>query len=459
MPNKGLHSLSPWTVPIIGFLGLILTGTALLLAFPTARGDHIPAVDALFMATSATCVTGLTLYDIGRDFTLGGQLTILGLIQMGGLGIMLFSAVFLMVLGRGVTFRSRFLLQDIYTHSPSADLFNLLKHILFFTVAFESLGTLALFVRFLDRFEPLQAFYFAAFHAVSAFCNAGFSLFSDSLMAYVSDATVNVTVAGLIIAGGLGFLVLYEVRRIFTASQGGHILLLWRRLSLHTKLVLVMTSALLAGGTAFFLMTEWSGVLRPLPAADRLLAALFQSTTTRTAGFNTLDFSAMTNVTLMGTIILMFIGASPGSTGGGIKTTTLGVLVALSRARIGGTPMVHAFKRSISEETINRAFGVTVLSLLIVTIGTVLVLLMETGSVPFPQSRGRFMEILFETTSAFGTVGLSMGITPTLGTWSKVILSVIMFTGRLGPLVIAMAITAREVKGRYVYAEEPVMIG
>ena len=456
--NKPLSPLlSPWQIPVAGFLGLIFLGAFLLCAFPTPGGGHLSFIDALFMSTSATCVTGLSLIDIGTQLSGWGQLVLLAEIQLGGLGIMIISTVLLMMLGRGLSLRSRMLVQDTYTYGPTAQLHRVIKAVVLSTLVFETLGALLLFIRFSSQMNFQAAAVSSLFHAISAFCNAGFGLFADSLIGYQADPLVNLTITGLIICGGIGFLVLYELANL--RFHPGSLRHSWQHLSLHSKLVLTVTAVLLAGGTLFFLGSEWNCTLQGLNPPTKVLAAWFQSVTTRTAGFNTLDFSAMNNISLLGTIMLMFIGASPGSTGGGIKTSTVGVLLALSRARISGTLYPHAFKRTIDQETIDRAFSVLALSMAIVMVATALLLWSELGSVPQAQSRGRFLELLFEVVSAFGTVGLSMGATPRLTDWGKLILVVVMFIGRLGPLVLAMAIQAREKRGRFQYAHERVMIG
>jgi len=454
---KSLRNLSPSFYPVLSFLLIILTGTLTLVVLPTKDGSHISFIDSLFMATSATCVTGLSVIDIGTQFTFWGQLTILALIQVGGLGIMTFSTVLVMLLGGSVSFRSRFVLQDVFTHSPQADFQTLLRHVLLFTFSFEAVGALLLFVRFNGQFDAVTAAYYAVFHSISAFCNAGFALFSDSFMSYRGDALLNLTVMMLIIFGGIGFMVLHELVRERTrpSSWRQH----WNRISLHSKMVTSVTAMLLLGGALFFLVSEWSYTLSGLPLWEKVLASLFQSVTPRTAGFNTLDYGAMNNLTLLATIILMFIGASPGSTGGGIKTSSLGVLLALSRARLTGSEHVHAFKRSVSDETVNRAFGIFAISVVIVMLGTAVLLITEARDVSLKASRGLFIELLFETISAFGTVGLSMGVTPGLTAWGKFLLVLIMYTGRLGPLVIAMAIQPSPRSAKYFYAEERVMIG
>lgn len=452
-----VRRLPPPLYPVLGFLIVILTGTLLLKAIPTVRGTHLAFIDSLFLVTSATCVTGLSVLDIGSDLTVWGQLTLLALIQVGGVGIMTFSTVFILAIGHSISFRSRFVMQDIFAHSPRADLHLLLRNVMLFTLTFEAAGALLLWVAFSRDFSLGQAAYFGVFHAVSAFCNAGFGLFADNLMRYRDDILVNLTIIVLIVAGGIGFMVLHEASHL----PGNPRLLgqYWKKLSLHTKMVLSMTSGLIIGGTVLVLVSEWSNTLKDLPLSTKLLASLFQSVTPRTAGFNTLDIKALNNLTLLGMIMLMFIGASPGSTGGGIKTTSMGVLLALSRARFSGSENIHAFRRRIPSGSINRAYSIFVVSTMIVALGTGALLISEVGAVSEQMSRGRFMELLFETTSAFGTVGLSMGVTPELSAWGKLILVLVMYTGRLGPLVVAMAIQPGRRRGKFLYPEEPLMIG
>ncbi|ROR03212.1 TrkH family potassium uptake protein [Desulfosoma caldarium] len=440
-------------VPVAGFAAIIFLGSLMLRMLSTSTGAHIPWIDALFMATSATCVTGLSLYDIGTQFSPWAQGTLLLLIQVGGLGIMLLSTVLLMAVGQGISFASRFLIQDTYTYGPRAHLRTFVVRVMLFTLVIETAGAALLVAAFVDRMPWSQAVFHAIFHSVSAFCNAGFSLFSDSLVGYRDSVLVTLVMAALIVLGGLGFLVLHETFRAPRQKRP------WPRLSLHSKLALTTTIFLIGAGTVFFLCCEWNTTLARQPLSTKILASFFQSITVRTAGFNSLDFSQMKDLTLLGTILLMFVGASPGSTGGGIKTTTVAVLVALSRARFRGSPCVHAFRRTISDETQRRAFSVFVLSATVVVIGTAFLVGSELSPLPLAESRARFMEILFETTSAFGTVGLSLGATARLSFWGKVTVIALMFIGRLGPLVLAMAIQPRKDSGHYEYAEEPVMIG
>ncbi|MDY0040614.1 MAG: TrkH family potassium uptake protein [Desulforhabdus sp.] len=452
-----IQRISPSFYPLLSFLFAILSGTVALLIFPIKDGTHLSLIDALFMATSAVCVTGLSVIDIGAQFTLAGQLTILTLIQLGGLGIMTFSSVLILAFGKSISFRSRFVMQDVFTYGPQADFYTILRRVVWLTFSFEAVATLLLFFRFQQQFDIVTAFYYSLFHAVSAFCNAGFSLFSDSLMSYRGDFLINITIIILVVIGGIGFMVLHEVVRAEKARLP--LRQSWNKMSLHSKMVLFVTFILLLGGTVFFLFSEWTGTLKQLSFPEKLLASFFQSVTPRTAGFNTLDFASMNNLTLLGTITLMFIGASPGSTGGGIKTSSLGVLLALSRARISGSGHVYAFKRSFSAGTVNLAFTIFVLSVVIIMVGTGGLLITEAREIPSSMSRGLFLEMLFETCSAFGTVGLSMGVTSGLSSWGKLLLVLIMYTGRLGPLVIAVAIHPASTKAKFLYAEERVMIG
>jgi trk/ktr system potassium uptake protein len=449
--------ITPLNLPLVSFAGLILTGSFLLMLPAAANGPPLSAIDALFTATSATCVTGLVVVDTGTRLTVFGQWVVLILIQCGGLGLMTFSTVIMLVVSGRLSFVSRSVIQDSFTHAPDVRLSALIRQVLFLTLLLEGVGAALLWLRFVGVYSPTEALYLAVFHAVSAFCNAGFSLYADNLMGYQADLLANLTVAGLIITGGLGFLVLMELERFFLPSRGAS--RRPRRLSIQTKVVLSVTSFLLVGGTAGFLIFEWQVSMTGLPAPVKVMAAFFQSVTARTAGFNTLDFGKMANVTLIFTIFLMFVGASSGSTGGGIKTNTLGVLLALSRSVLSGEESPHVFRRTIAPETIGRAISVLVASAVVVYVATMAMMTTEVGAVPHEASRGLFLELLFEVVSAFGTVGLSLGITPSLTSSGKLILVLVMYMGRLGPLSIAVALAGKKRRPSYEYAEENIMIG
>ena len=448
--------ITPVNLPILSFAALILTGTLLLILPAAANGPRLSFVDGLFTATSATCVTGLIVVDTGSRLSLFGQWVVLVLIQCGGLGIMTFSTVLILVVTGRFSFMQRSVIQDSFTHGPDTALPSLVRHVVLFTLLLEAAGAAMLFLRFSEIYHPGRALYFAVFHAISAFCNAGFCLYRQSLMDFSGDPLVSLTVAFLIIFGGIGFLVLLELKRLFLnrgrSRRGG-------RLSVHSKLVLTLTIILLAGGTVGFLISEWNRSMGGLSGPSKFLAAFFQSVTARTAGFNTLDFGKMANVTLLFTILLMFVGAASGSTAGGIKVNTLGVLFALSRSRLRGEEGTSIFRRSLSPETVGRAISVFVLAVVLIYAATMALTVSELGTTMHQESRGLFLELLFEVVSAFGTVGLSVGITPQLSSVGKLIIILVMFLGRLGPLSIAVALTGKETRSRFKYAEENVMIG
>jgi trk system potassium uptake protein TrkH len=450
-----LRRLPPPVLLAGSFLALILVGAGLLTRPASHAGPAVSPLDALFTATSAVCVTGLTVVDTGTRFSTSGQFVLLVLVQVGGLGLMTYAVFVGVVLGRRLAFTDRMLIQDSLHHSPAAGVRRLVRHILAFTLFFEGAGTLLLYLRFRSEFSPAEAVWQAVFHAVSAFCNAGFSLRPDNLVRYRGDFLVNLAITGLIVVGGLGFLVMTEIEDAARARRRGR----RARLSLHARLVLVVTLGLLAGGMAAFMALEWSNLLAGVPLGEKLLAAWFQAATPRTAGFNTVDYAQATTATLFLTIFLMFVGASPGSTGGGIKTTTLGLLVALLVARWRGHGRARLFHRTIPHAVMDRALALTMMAWALTTVAIFALALAESHGVPFDAARPRFVALMFEAVSAFGTVGLSTGITASLGPAAKVILIVLMFVGRVGPLTLVMAVGARKESGRFRYAEENVMVG
>jgi trk system potassium uptake protein TrkH len=366
---------------------------------------------------------------------------------------MTFSTFILLLVGRRPSLTKQVAVRDAFTPGDARTFTFVLRDVFFFTAVIESIGACLLYPGFVSRTSWAEALYLSLFHAVSAFCNAGFSLFSDSLSAYRDDWLTNVAVCLLIVSGGIGFLVLSELKRRFPASRRK-----WRRLSLHSRLVLSSTLMLIVLGALAFAFMEWDNTLSALSWPDRLLAALFQSVTARTAGFNTLPLGLMANETLFALIILMFIGASPGSCGGGIKTTTLSSLILIGVSRLRGYERPRVFKRTISPESTDKAISMVTVSIAVVTVGLMLLLMTEIGHTAHPESRGKFLELLFEVVSAFGTVGLSTGVTGTLSPMGKLIITAVMFVGRLGPMVIGAAVARRKAPGVY-FAEETIMIG
>jgi trk system potassium uptake protein TrkH len=295
--------------------------------------------------------------------------------------------------------------------------------------------------------------FYCVFHSISAFCNAGFSLFSDSFTGYSQDWILNLTISALIVLGGIGFVVLSEVKTLILARQP------WSRLSLHTKVVLSSTVILLFVSTTAFLLLEAGNTLKGMTIPHQCLASFFQSVNARTAGFNTVQIGELTNETLLLTIILMFIGAAPGSCGGGIKVTTFSALMILGVSRLTGRTSPHLFYRRISDESIAKAVSLIMVSFFVITVGIILLQQTEIGEVSHQLSRGAFLELIFENISAFGTVGLSTGVTPTLSLPGRLILVMMMFVGRLGPLVIAVAVSRQRSLKRYSYAQDDIMIG
>ena len=443
--------LSPARIFVLSFAGVILGG-GFLLSFPFAatRGP-LRFVDALFTSTSGVCVTGLVVIDVGKDLSILGQVITIFLFQIGGLGIITFSTVFFVLMGRGISFKGREIVQSTFLHTPRRDFIVIAKSVLWFTFIFEFFGTLFLFFRFSRDFPPGTALYHAVYNAISAFNNCGYSLFSDNLMGYQGDLIVNLTVMGLIVHGGIGFIVQYEVLSWLKGMQ--------KRLSVHSKIVIITTMVLILSGAFLFYLFERDHIIRDVPVLNKILSSLFQSVTPRTAGFNTVDIGSLTNATILLMLVLMFIGASPGSTGGGVKTTSAALLVMMMWNRLKGNEEVNIFNRTIPREIVSRTVSIIFASALSVSIITSVLLIAGGGNLPPLESRHHFVEYLFDTVSAFGTVGLSMGVTPKLNDIQKLALVLMMFAGRVGPLTLAFSLS-RSTEGKgLTYAEEGVMVG
>lgn len=439
------NRLSPAQILVLGFAGVILIG-AILLSLPVASSSGKPTafLDALFTSTSAVCVTGLVVVDTGTYWSLFGQIVIISLIQVGGLGFMTMATLFAFLMGKRIMLRERLLIKEAYNQLSVEGVVRLAKIVLLITLIIEGTAAVILALRWVPEFGLARGIYFGIFHSISSFNNAGFDLIGHykGLTPYVSDVTINIVISFLIILGGIGFSVIMEVYRNRC----------WRKFSLHTKVVLSITGALLLGGMLLIFLLEYSNskTLGHLGLGGKLLAAWFQSVTPRTAGYNTLDYSSMRSATQFLTIILMFIGASSGSTGGGIKTTTLGTLVSAVWAEITGKSDAELFERRLPKEIIFRALTITMASLALVVIVTMLLSITEKSD---------FLTILFETTSAFGTVGLTMGLTTKLSLWGKILIAFTMYAGRLGPLTMALAVAQKKEKAVYRFAEEKIMVG
>jgi trk system potassium uptake protein TrkH len=475
------------------FLTLIAVGTGLLL-LPVATAPGEPPTtftDALFTATSGVCVTGLVVVDTGTHWAPLGRYVILSLIQLGGLGLMTFGSVFALLLWRGMRVRESVMMHEMLTHDLLSEVGRIIVFILITTVCVEAAGAVLLAglwdhtaqgaaVALSDRIQ------YSVFHSISAFCNAGFCLYSDSLMSYRSAWQVNLVFPLLIISGGIGFMVLYNGARLvrYGLLSRGQAPLVKRRLTLHSKFALVTTAVLLVGGTALMFVLEtfpgredaWRATAKPAaeaaarpeqPAApevetppmgrtwtERLGGAWFLATTSRTAGFNTTDTGRLAPPTKFLTAVLMFVGASPGSTGGGIKTVTVAVIVCGIWSALRGRPEPQAFRRRLARDIVERAL--TVMAVGVVWVATVSMILSAWG---FAEGvRYTFLDVLFETTSAFATVGLSTGATPLLNTFGRILIVVTMFVGRVGPLTLFVAMHGRAQRLHYTYATENVAI-
>lgn len=438
------------SILIIGFLAVILIGTVLL-ALPIAarNGRSIGLFDSLFTSTSAVCVTGLVAVDTGTTFSLFGQIVLIVLIQVGGLGFMVFATMFMVVLGRRISIKGRMLIRESMNASSLSDLGSLTRLYLMLSLAIELIGAVLLCIRFVPLYGWKHGMWMALFHSVSAFCNAGFDLFGSyaSLTAFSGDPLVLLTVAALIILGGLGFSVILETIR---NRQG------FRNLSLHTRIVLLTTLVLLLAGTVFFWIVERANTktLAGCSEGEKVLNAFFQSVTMRTAGFNSFDLSGFRDGSKLFSSLLMAIGASPASTGGGIKTTTIATLALLMLSVVRGGNEVNVARRRLSDDVSRRALAVAVLFLTTLLTGTLVISLIENGRFPLE-------DILFEASSAMGTVGVSAIGTPNLSSASRAVLLPMMFLGRVGPLTLAVAVAKRQGGIRTVskYPEERIMIG
>lgn len=453
-----IRKSTPQQQLIASFVLLILVGSLVLMLPGMTTTGRMSYVDALFTSTSAVCVTGLVVKDTGADFTRVGQWVLLALIQLGGLGIMTFSTIFLFILGRQPSLTQDTVLRDTFAHSPTKNLHTLIVSVVLFTFAVEFMGMALYFLHWVREAPVDDAMFISLFHAVSAFCNAGFCLFPDSFTRYQGHILMNLNTIFLIITGGIGFLVLLELYQRYGQNKGKNGRQT-KSLSLHARLTLSTTLILILAGTAFFFMVEYNDILRGINLPHRILISVFQSVTARTAGFNTVDFGLLSNATLFFFIILMFVGASPGSCGGGIKTTTAAVFFALVRSRLRGEIHTRIMNRTIPRESVARTVAVVISSGLVITLMVVILLLTQLGGASHLESRGMFLEYLFEAVSAFGTVGLSMGKTSGLDAVGKLVIIVLMFVGRLGPLTLAFSIRHRETAPHLKYSEEAVMIG
>ena len=438
--------MTPSRVLALGFAIVILLGALLLtLPFATQNGLGLPFLNALFTATSAVCVTGLVVVDTATTFTTYGQVIILAMIQVGGLGFMTFATMFALILGKRITFKERLLLQEALNQVSVEGIVRLFKSVIQISFAIEAIGALILTLRWSFDFGWQKALYLGIFHSISAFNNAGFDLFGNfsSLTAYAGDPIVNITIMLLIICGGLGFIVLVDL----LVHKG-------KTFKLHTKIVVQVTGILILVGAVFIFVIEFTNpeTLGPLPLGTKVLASFFQSVSPRTAGFNSINIAGMHETTLLSMIGLMFIGASPGSAGGGIKTTTFISIILSVLSTYRSQPHVVYKGRTLPRDVIQKAWAITTSAAFLIFITVSILSLTESADL---------LAILFEVTSAFGTVGLSMGITPALSSVGKIAIILTMFIGRVGPLTLAFVLSQKKNKraGQIKYPDERIMIG
>jgi trk system potassium uptake protein len=440
--------LQPAQVVLLSFAGWNLLGTlALMLPVSVQPGKSLSFIDAFFMSTSATCVTGLSTISVVDDLSIFGQMVLLVLVQVGGLGIMTLSSSLALIMGRSLQMREQVIMQDVLDTSNSQELLALVVDIIRFTFTIEFVGAMLLTIGFyFEGFEIGESLYYGFFHAISSFCNAGFALWNNSLEDFKFSPIINFTIIGLIILGGIGFSVMKE------ASWAIRSRVQFRALSVHTKIVLVTNTLLLVFGTLYFFFGEFLHSFQDFNTWEKFQLAFFQSTTTRTAGFNTIALPSMQTHSIYLTILLMFIGASPGSTGGGVKTTTFAVLLQSVTTTLKGKQEVEFFERKVPQQTVVKSIAIFIICLIVVSTGILILVRVEPDK--------SFLSLFFEAVSAFSTVGLSLGITPFLTTLGKICLIVLMYLGRVGPLTLVVAVGSRVVlPSKVEYPEGKVLIG
>ena len=428
--ERALGGLSPARRIFLSFVGVIFIGSLLLsLPFVQASGSQATYFDHLFTTVSMVCVTGLFTQPVATTYNVWGQLICMLLIQIGGLGLMTFIGVFYIQGKQKLSLRSREIIQESFSYGETRSLKAFMRSIFLTTFLVEGLGAFLLSFRFVPQLGWGRGLFSAIFLAISAFCNAGFDNFgSTSLIAFQTDPLVNLVIAGLIITGGLGFMVWFDLATHIGKKKKG-------RLHFHTKLVLLLTVGLLAFGTVSSLVLEWNnaGTIGNLPVADKVLVSFFQTVSMRTAGFGTIDYSMARPVTLLIYILQMFLGGAPGGTAGGLKITTFFVLLVFARSELLGLPHANVARRTITPRTVQKSFSVFIIFLMTFLLGLILLGITAKGNPPF-------IHLIFETISALGTVGVTANLTPDLGKLALSVIMVLMFIGRIGPLTLLVSL-------------------
>lgn len=435
-------NIRPYAIISLSFLILIFLGSVLLY-LPFSNKRSLSYIDSLFTATSAVCVTGLTVISVNNDLTLTGKIILLILIQIGGLGLMVFTALFSYLLGEKLTVFERMVTQTAISAENLSTIYRFTSFIVTSTLLIEVFGAFIFFIKF-GKLMPLgDAVFYSIFHSISAFCNAGFSLYDNSFVNFRGDLLINLNLMGLIILGGIGFPVTYNIVNFMLRRE--------RKLTLHTKIVLITTFILIMSGGLIYFLLEFDNILKNLSIKEKILSVFFASVTARTAGFNTIDYNLARDATLIFTCFLMFVGASPGSTGGGIKTTSLALVFLNSLSVLRNRKLVSIFNREISFDSIRKATLVLILGFLFIFIQLILFLVAQPE---FGLSKS-----IFEIFSAFGTVGLSTGITPKTNIFGKIILITTMFFGRVGAITIIFSLGIRPTPILKRLPEEKVITG
>jgi trk system potassium uptake protein TrkH len=453
MRKKQLRKRNPALILVVGFGGLIIVG-AMLLALPVAAADgrSIGFLDSFFTSTSAVCITGLSVFDLGTTLSPFGQIVLLALVQLGGIGFMTMTSLVFMVMGRRITLSDRVAISDSLGDNKLQGVVRMTRNVVIITATAEGIGVLLLSLRFVPLFGLGQGIYYSVFHAVSSFCNAGFDVFGmgTSLIPFVGDPLVNIVTMMLIIVGGIGFFVILDLLGITRRKK--------KHMNFHTKIVLIITGILIAFGFLLFLAAEGSNPetlgAKGMTASDKVFGALFQSVTTRTAGFASIPQDNMLPISKVASVGLMFIGASPASTGGGIKTTTFAVLVLFVASIIKGKDDVEVFRRTINRRVVLRAVATCALAITLVLVASAAIAVIEHGVI-------ELSDIVYEATSAFGTVGLSTGVTALFSPASKILLMRLLFLGRVGVFTFTVALSARLAKKKVNihYPEDKILIG
>ncbi len=431
---------------ILGFMAAILVGSILLyMPFSLQEGQSISFLTSVFTITSAICVTGLSVIDVSKVLSFEGQLILLLFIQLGGLGVMTFSSLFFLLIGKKMSYKERELIKEERNAENSGEIIDFIKKIIMIVLSIETVGALFLTLEFMKSYSFSKALYFGIFHSISAFCNAGFALFSNNLENFPSNIIINMTVAYLIILGGIGFSVINSVLMAVRKDV--------KRFTLTSKVAILVSIFLTFTGMLGFLLLEYNNptTIGGMGFFDKLLASFFQSVTTRTAGFNTVSMLSLEPATIFMFCVLMFIGASPGSTGGGIKTTTIGVIMLYVVGVVQGKENINVFNRRISWDILNRALAILVISIIYVSIVIMAVMTIEKNL--------DFEQVLFEVVSAFGTVGLSLGVTSELNSLSRILIIITMFIGRLGPMTFALALGEKKIKESLRFPKENILVG